>query len=185
MSIGADELAAAEFRRVIGHWATGVSVVTAAGPSGCTVNAITSVSLNPLLLIVCFDVTSNTLAIVRRTGRFCINVLGAGQHAIAARFASKDEMAAKFAHVECSVINELPEIGGAIASIHCDVVDQMPAGDHVVFLARPMRLSTIEHPEPLVFYRSAYHRVVDHVQTADAAQSPTPGTQRSEARSHR
>ena len=163
MSSTSEGVPASEFRRVIGHWATGVSVVTADGPSGCTVNAITSVSLSPLLLIVCFDARSNTLAVVRETGRFCINVLAVDQHGIAARFASKDEMASKFAHVDYSIDAGLPVLTGAIASIHCEVVEQMPAGDHVVFLARPTRLSKVEDPEPLIFYRSAYHRVVDHV----------------------
>jgi flavin reductase (DIM6/NTAB) family NADH-FMN oxidoreductase RutF len=166
MSSASEGVPASEFRRVIGHWATGVSVVTADGPSGCTVNAITSVSLNPLLLIVCFDVHSNTLGVVRETGRFCINVLGVDQHGIAARFASKDGMGAKFADVDYRIDDGLPVLSGAIASIHCEVVDQMPAGDHVVFLARPTRLLTVEHPEPLIYYRSAYHRVVDHAPPA-------------------
>lgn len=170
-----DGVPASEFRRVIGHWATGVSVVTADGPSGCTVNAITSVSLDPLLLIVCFDVRSNTLGVVRETGRFCINVLSAEQHRIAARFASKDEMAAKFADVGYRIGDGLPVLTGTIASIHCEVVDHMPAGDHVVFLARPTRLLTVEDPEPLIYYRSAYHRVVDHGPPAVVLQAdPSP-----------
>lgn len=162
MSRASQEVTASEFRSVIGHWVTGVSVICADGPSGCTVNAITSVSLKPLLLIVCFDNRSKTLGVVGLTRRFCINVLGADQHGIAARFASKDEMAAKFADVEYTMEDGLPVLSGGIASIHCEVVDQMPAGDHMVFLARPTRLSNAEHSEPLVFYRSAYHRVVDH-----------------------
>lgn len=175
MSAAADRVSASEFRRVIGHWATGVSVVTAHGPSGCTVNAITSVSLNPLLLIVCFGVHSNTLGVVRETERFCINVLGVDQHTIAARFASKDEMATKFADVDYTIDDGLPVLSGAIASIHCEVADQMPAGDHVVCLARPTRLLTVEHPEPLVFYRSTYHRVVEDATPLSAVLAGDPG----------
>jgi flavin reductase (DIM6/NTAB) family NADH-FMN oxidoreductase RutF len=158
----------AEFRRVIGHWATGVGVVTASGPSGCTVNAITSVSLDPLLLIVCFGVSSSTLGVVRETGRFCINVLGADQHGLAGRFASKDEMSVKFTDVEYNLDGDIPVLVGAIASIRCEVVDEMPAGDHSVMLVRPTGLSTVGEGEPLVFFRSTYHRVHHELPPASA-----------------
>lgn len=162
-----------QFRRVIAHWATGVGVVTASGPSGCTVNAITSVSLDPLLLIVCFGVSSSTLGVVRGTRRFCINVLGAEQHDLARRFATKDDTAFKFEDVDYVLDEDLPVLTGAIASIRCEVVNEMPAGDHVVILARPTDLSTSEEAEPLVFYRSAYHRLVG------LSPPPTPASERS------
>ena len=79
MSTATDAL---RYRQVIGHFATGVAIVTCYGPdgpSGLTTNAITSVSLDPLLLLVCFDNGSRTLPAVREAGRFAVNMLRAGQ----------------------------------------------------------------------------------------------------------
>lgn len=71
-----------DFRRLMGFWATGVSVITAQGdegPAGATANALSSLSLEPPLALVCFDLSSRTLAAVRESERFCINMLSAGQ----------------------------------------------------------------------------------------------------------
>ena len=76
------ELGPEQFRSVMGHFATGVTVVTANtpdGPVGMTANAVSSLSLEPLLLLVAFDNESRTLPVVRETGRFGVNVLAAGQ----------------------------------------------------------------------------------------------------------
>ena len=82
----------ARYREVIGSFATGVAIVTAHsddGPAGLTTNAVTSVSLDPLLLLVCFDNASRTLPIVQQAGRFAVNILRAGQEDLARVFASK------------------------------------------------------------------------------------------------
>src|SRR3954453_18863766 len=82
----------AAYRDVIGHFATGVAIVTcqgSGGPAGLTTNAVTSLSLDPLLLLVCFDNSSRTLPVVRDARRFAVNVLRAGQEDLAAAFASK------------------------------------------------------------------------------------------------
>ena len=75
------------YRDVIGHFATGVAIVTCQGddgPAGLTTNAVTSLSLDPLLLLICFDNTSRTLPTVRSARRFAVNVLRAGQEELAA-----------------------------------------------------------------------------------------------------
>ena len=80
------------FRSVMGHFATGVTVVTVAtpeGPVGLTANAVCSLSLEPLLLLVCFDNEARTLPPLRETGRFGVNVLSSGQEDLARLFASK------------------------------------------------------------------------------------------------
>src|SRR3954470_9026953 len=87
------------FRTVMGRFPTGVTVVTAMspeGPVGMTANAISSLSLDPLLLLVCFDNASRTLAVVRDSRRFGVNVLAVGQEALARRFAGKLPEAEKF-----------------------------------------------------------------------------------------
>jgi 3-hydroxy-9,10-secoandrosta-1,3,5(10)-triene-9,17-dione monooxygenase reductase component len=155
----ADTPTADEFRHAMSYWATGVSVVTSEGPSGCTVNSLTSVSLDPLLLLVCFDRASHTLEVVRRTARFCVNILGTEQNDIARRFACRGDMAKKFAGIGYAVTDGLPVLQSAIAGISCDVVEEIPAGDHVVMLARPVQVQTVESGDPLIFYRSTYHDV--------------------------
>ncbi len=80
------------FREVFGRFATGVAVITSAGPSGAggmTANAICSLSLDPPLALVCFENRARTLPIVREAGRFGVNVLNAGQEELAGVFASK------------------------------------------------------------------------------------------------
>src|ERR671928_1708788 len=99
------------FRSVMGHFATGVTVVTATspqGPVGMTANAVCSLSLDPLLLLVCFDRTARTLNVVRETGRFGVNVLAAGQEPLARLFASKAPEHAKFAEVPHTVEHGIP-----------------------------------------------------------------------------
>ena len=81
-----------DLRSLMSRWVTGVAVVTSTdgtGPRGATTNALTSLSLDPLLVLVALDHASNTLQAVRNSGRFCINVLAAYQETLARRFATK------------------------------------------------------------------------------------------------
>ena len=114
------EVAPAHFRAVMGHFATGVTVVTATGPDGpvgMTANAVCSLSLEPLLLLVCFDNGSRTLPVVRASERFGVNVLARGQEELARRFAGKLPEAEKFAGVEHTMDDGVPVIEGAHAWI--------------------------------------------------------------------
>src|SRR3954447_14078148 len=108
----------ARFRAVMGNFVTGVTVVTAAGdsgPVGMTANAVTSLSLDPLLLLVAFDNTARTLAVVRDRARFGVNVLSAEQEPLARLFASKLPEEEKFADVPHTVHEVIPVIDGALA----------------------------------------------------------------------
>ena len=91
-----------DFRWAIGHFATGVAVVTCSGPegpAGLTTNAVCSLSLDPALLLVCFDNGSRTLPAIEAAGRFAVNVLRSDQEELAAVFASKRLAQEKFAEV--------------------------------------------------------------------------------------
>jgi flavin reductase (DIM6/NTAB) family NADH-FMN oxidoreductase RutF len=147
----------AEWRRLLGHWATGVSVVTSQGedgPRGCTANSLTSLSLDPLLLLVCFELSANTLAAVRHSGRFCVNVLSADGEAVAREFATKrqDE---KFARAPYTLIEGAPVLDGCSAWLVCAVEDELPGGDHAIVIGRPVRGASTEQ-EPLIFFRGGY-----------------------------
>jgi 3,4-dihydroxy-2-butanone 4-phosphate synthase len=151
-------------RDVMGHFATGVSVVTARDASGAavgtTANAISSVSLDPPLLLACLARSSETLAAIRDTGRLAINVLSDQQRHHSDRFARKGE--AVRAHEVAFRDHDLgvPTLPEALATIACEVEAIHPAGDHEIVIGLARHL---EHREPgarpLVFYRGSYSRI--------------------------
>src|SRR5215813_14661026 len=99
------------FRRALGAYPTGVTVVTAVGqqgPSGATANAVTSLSLDPPMMLACLDRGSRTLTSVRAQGRFGVNALAAGQADLARRFAGKQPEPEQWAGVEWSESQGLP-----------------------------------------------------------------------------
>ena len=147
------------FRSVMGNFATGVTVVTAtgpAGPVGMTANAIASLSLEPLLLLVAFDNTARTLQVVRDTGRFGVNVLAAGQDALARLFASKAPEDAKFAGVPHTVHDGLPVIDGTIAYVGCRLERLVDGGDHTIGIGTVIAAEAAPAGEPLVWFRGEY-----------------------------
>jgi flavin reductase (DIM6/NTAB) family NADH-FMN oxidoreductase RutF len=152
-----------EFRAAIGRFATGVCVVTTQGPdgpAGLTTNAVTSVSLDPVLLLVCFDAASRTLPAVAEAGRFAVNVLRAGQHDLAATFASKRVHAEKFEAVTHREAHGVPVLDDALAWAACAVRELVPAGDHVIGLGEVEAVHAAEG-EPLVFFAGAYRSLSD------------------------
>jgi 3-hydroxy-9,10-secoandrosta-1,3,5(10)-triene-9,17-dione monooxygenase reductase component len=147
------------FRTVIGSFPTGVTVVTCHGPdgpAGLTTNAITSVSLDPVLMLVCFDNGSRTLTAVRDAGRFAINILRAGQEELARVFASKRVAREKFESVTHTVAHGVPVLDGALAWLACDLVELRPAGDHTMGLGAVTGMDIDPEGRPLVFFRGAY-----------------------------
>jgi flavin reductase (DIM6/NTAB) family NADH-FMN oxidoreductase RutF len=152
----------ARFREVIGRFPTGVAIVTADGPdgpSGLTTNAVTSLSLDPMLLLVCFDNASRTLPAVRDAGRFAVNVLRAGQEDLAAVFASKRVARQKFEAVTHRVAHGVPVLDGALAWLACDLEALHAAGDHTIGIGRVTHLDADPAGEPLVFFGGGYHRL--------------------------
>jgi flavin reductase (DIM6/NTAB) family NADH-FMN oxidoreductase RutF len=156
VSVATDTL---RYRQVIGHFATGVAVVTCNGPdgpTGLTTNAITSVSLEPLLLLVCFDNTSRTLPAVRSARRFAVNVLRAGQEDLARVFASKRRGREKFEAATHMVAHGVPVLDGALAWLACDLTDLHPAGDHTIGIGAITHMDADPAGVPLVWFRGEY-----------------------------
>jgi flavin reductase (DIM6/NTAB) family NADH-FMN oxidoreductase RutF len=150
------------YRQVIGHFATGVAIVTCNGPdgpTGLTTNAITSVSLEPLLLLVCFDNTSRTLPAVRAARRFAVNVLRAGQEDLARVFASKRVARQKFEAVTHMEAHGVPILDGALAWLACDLTELHAAGDHTIGIGAVTHMDADPDGEPLVFFRGDYRRL--------------------------
>jgi flavin reductase (DIM6/NTAB) family NADH-FMN oxidoreductase RutF len=147
------------FRRVIGHFATGVAIVTCDGPdgpAGLTTNAVTSVSLEPLLLLVCFDNGSRTLPAVTAVRRFAVNVLSAGQDELARVFASKRVAREKFEAVTHTVAHGVPVLDGALAWLACDLEVLHPAGDHTIGIGAVTHAHAARDGEPLLWFRGGY-----------------------------
>ena len=147
------------FRAVMGQFATGVAIVTCtgrAGPAGMTTNAIASLSLDPLLLLVCFDNTSRTLPAVRSARRFAVNILRAGQDELARVFASKRVAREKFEAATHDVAHGVPVLDGALAWLACDLRELHPGGDHTIGIGAVTHLDADPGGEPLVWFRGAY-----------------------------
>jgi flavin reductase (DIM6/NTAB) family NADH-FMN oxidoreductase RutF len=146
------------FRDVFGHFATGVAVITSAGPSGAggmTANAICSLSLDPLLALVCFENRARTLPIVRDAGRFGINVLSAAQERLAGVFASKLPESEKLEGVAHRIEQDVPIIEGSIAWAACELRELIPGGDHTIGIGKVVALG-LGGGEPLLWYRGQY-----------------------------
>jgi flavin reductase (DIM6/NTAB) family NADH-FMN oxidoreductase RutF len=146
------------FRDVMGRFATGVTVVTATspdGPVGMTANAVCSLSLDPLLLLVCFDNVARTLPVVRATGRFGVNVLRADQEELAKLFASKTPESEKFAGVPHTVHDGIPVIEGALAWVGCRLERLIPGGDHTIGIGA-VEAAEAGQGKPLLWFRGSY-----------------------------
>jgi flavin reductase (DIM6/NTAB) family NADH-FMN oxidoreductase RutF len=147
------------FREVFGRFATGVAVVTSAGPTGSggmTANAVCSLSLDPLLALVCFDNAARTLPIVRESGRFAVNVLASHQEELAGVFASKLPESEKLDAVEHRMEDGLPIIEGALAWASCDLRELIPGGDHTIAIGQVTSMG-LGQGGPLLWYGGRYH----------------------------
>ena len=154
------------FRRVLGQFATGVTVLTArAGPvvHGMTANAVASASLEPLLVVCAIDRRARMLELVRPGGRFAVSILAAGTEELARRFAGT---AAPVGGEATSIRfwptapDAPPILVGAMAALRCDVERQYDAGDHVLVLGRVTDLyGSAGREEPLLFFRGHYRRM--------------------------
>jgi flavin reductase (DIM6/NTAB) family NADH-FMN oxidoreductase RutF len=147
------------FREVFGRFATGVAVITSAGPGGIggmTANALCSLSLDPLLALVCFENEARTLPIVRDAGRFGVNVLNAHQQDVAGVFASKLPEAEKLDGIAHRLEGGVPIIAGSIAWAVCDLRELIAGGDHTIAIGEVRELGLGEGA-PLLWYGGRYH----------------------------
>ncbi|MEU0619612.1 flavin reductase family protein [Streptomyces rubiginosohelvolus] len=155
-------IAPAEFRRVLGHFASGITVVTARdadGPTGFACQSFASLSLDPPLVTFMVARTSTTWPRIARAGAFCVNVLGAEQGALCRGFAVSG--ADKFAGV---AYGDAPATGSPLldsvpAWIDCRVHAVHTGGDHLIVVGRVEALGAEEEGEPLLFHRGAFGRL--------------------------
>jgi 3-hydroxy-9,10-secoandrosta-1,3,5(10)-triene-9,17-dione monooxygenase reductase component len=145
------------FRRVLSHLPTGVTVITAhgsAGPVGMAANSVTSVSLEPPLVLFCPAHSSTTWPEIRPTGAFCVNIMASHHEALARRFSDKD--AQRFADVAWTSRAAGPALDGAVATIECMIQREVEAGDHMVVIGAVVAIEARSDIDPLVFFRGSY-----------------------------
>jgi 3-hydroxy-9,10-secoandrosta-1,3,5(10)-triene-9,17-dione monooxygenase reductase component len=150
---------AQRFRRVLGHFATGVAVITAAGPTGpagMVVSSFTSVSLEPPLVAFLPDKKSNSWRQIQAAGHFCVNILREGQEDLCARFAARG--ADKFAGVDWRAgTSGSPILENVMAWIDCELVETFESGDHYIAIGEVLELeAAAELATPLVFFQGGY-----------------------------
>ncbi|MBI2216161.1 MAG: flavin reductase family protein [Candidatus Rokubacteria bacterium] len=151
----------ADFRHVLSHFASGVTVVTTTDtdgrPTGLTASAFTSVSLEPPLVLVCVDHKSQTYPALLERGRFAVNILAADQQDVSRRFAST--RLDKFDTVPHHVGDlGLPLIDGALARLECTTVSTHVEGDHTIFVGAVERAGA-GAGDPLLYYRGRYEQL--------------------------
>lgn len=155
-------ISAADFKRALGQFASGVTVVTtrdAGGtPLGLTVSAFCSVSLDPPLVLVSVDLRSETVRGFDESGLFAVSVLAEGQEAVSHRFAFAAE---KFGDGLEHGAHGLPLVRGALAHLECRVAARHEAGDHLLYVGEVLRLQA--HPgRPLLYHAGRYGRLLPH-----------------------
>jgi flavin reductase (DIM6/NTAB) family NADH-FMN oxidoreductase RutF len=154
-----------DFRQAMGLFATGVTVVTVDYEDevqGMTANAFTSVSLDPMLVLVCVDQKARTHAHLHAKKRFGINVLSEQQRAIAVHYARPDrepaqaeeEAGARFDRTK----HGTPVLRGGLAYLECRLQTAQDAGDHTIFIAEVEDI-VVRGGKPLLFFQSDYHTI--------------------------
>ena len=147
-----------DFRDALGTYATGVTIITAAGadrkPYGITCNSFASVSLNPPLVLWSLVLYSSSLSAFQNASHFAVNVLGASQQALANKFArSSDD---KFVGVEWTPgLGNAPLLADTVANFQCRAANRYYGGDHVIFLGA-VEAYSYNRKEPLLFARGGY-----------------------------
>ncbi len=156
---------ATSYRRIIGQFATGVTVVTTAVDDrfhGITANALTSVSLDPLLLLVCVDKEAHGHEELTDAGRFGVNILSDEQEDLSNLFATK--AAPEQGQLRGGVPYPLgphgtPLLEGCLAYVECDIVDSHKGGDHTIFIGQVLGAETLREAPPLLFFQGRYGRL--------------------------
>lgn len=152
---------AQDFRKVLGHFPTGVTVITGAGPDGpvgLTIQSFMSLSLDPALILISIDHKSKSWPVIAEGSKFAVNVLSAGQEGVAMAFARSG--GPKYEGVEWTPgpRTGAPLLQGAQAWIECEIWRTYDGGDHEIIVGSVLDLSASADPEshPLLFTRSKF-----------------------------
>ncbi len=161
-------LTAPEFRKALGQFATGLTVVTAEREPGLvhgmTANSFTSVSLDPLLILICVDQRAKMLSLLHKKKRFGISVLKQGQEAISEYFAKGEQSAEAEQRLSIRyrwTPGGVPVLEGTLLHLTCNVIASHVAGDHTIFVGE-VEDAAIHDGEPLLYFRGEYRNIARH-----------------------
>ncbi len=165
LKMTATALTAQGFRDALGQFATGVTVVTVEREPGTvfgmTANSFTSVSLDPMLILVCVDERAKILPLLHKKKRFGISVLKQGQQAVSEYFAQAEQNAEaehRLALHYRSTPSGVPVLEGTLLQLSCSVVSAHVAGDHTIIVGK-VEDGEIQSGEPLLFFRGEYRHI--------------------------
>lgn len=157
----------ADFRKTLGSFPTGVTVITTRGEAhdyGMTATAFSSVSLDPPLVLVCVIAKNDGAELIPANGVFAVNVLSSEQEALSNYFASKDRPRGRDAFSEVPHREEgtgAPIIEGAAAFLDCRLVSTHEEGDHLIFIGEVTALGFDPEAQPLIFHGGGYRRLAE------------------------
>lgn len=151
-----------EFRQVMGHFATGVTVITTHDGKGnlfgLTANAVSSVSLDPPLILCCIGRSSESHPAFAASGVFSVHILSHAQEALSRRFAKSGED--KFVGVAFGMgASGCPILEGSLAHLECEIRHRFEAGDHTIFVGEPIGISMDQETDPLLYFRGGYRNL--------------------------
>jgi flavin reductase (DIM6/NTAB) family NADH-FMN oxidoreductase RutF len=149
-----------EFRRVMGHFASGVTVVTTHYEQvdyGMTVSSFASLSLHPPLVLVCVDHKVVSHKAIQGAGFFAVNILNESGEFLSRRFATREIDRFKGIAFHTGLTGA-PLLEGVLAALECQVVDQAVGGDHTIFMGKVIAATTYPG-KPLLYYRGGYHQL--------------------------
>ena len=151
-----------DFRRTMGRFATGVTIITTRHGEhlhGMTANAVTSLSLDPMLVLVCVDKTADTHDILLKAGFFAINILARDQEELATALATKkgDSWTHGLDDVKTHTAGTgAPIIDGSLAYLDCKTLTEHHGGDHTIFIGEVLEAKDLSDAEPLLFYTGEF-----------------------------
>lgn len=151
-----------EFRRVMGHFATGVTVVTShdgAGKlGGLTANSVASVSLDPPMVLVCVDKKSDSYPLFAASQTFAINILANEQETLSRRFAKSG--GDKFTGVGYRIGSTgCPLLSDTIGFLDCEIRHTFEAGDHTIYVGEAVEIAVSSEADPLLYFRGGYRNL--------------------------
>ncbi len=146
------------YRQVLGHFLTGVTVITAVSggePVGMAASSFTSLSMDPPLVLFCAGIASSSWPRIQQAGHYCVNVLGSTQEHVSRQFASKADD--KFQGVGWRTERSgAPVLTDALAWIDCRIENEFDGGDHVIVVGRVLALGNQDSDGPLAYFRGGY-----------------------------
>ena len=152
------------FRQVMGNFATGITVVTtrdvSGNPYGLTVNAFTSVSLNPVLVLVCLDNRLSGLESFKKSKHFGVSILSEHQEDLSRIFAKKDSERPASIYYDGKL--GIPLLRNSIAVMECETVAIHPGGDHQMFVGEVQSAEVLQHNHPLLYFRGKYRTLKEN-----------------------